>query len=352
MRPFLAGPTGLGTSACRIRPSLGAAAPVGPGSFTIPELRCPPPVRIDTALAEEVDERLLAWAEQVGIYPGCLDRLRAADFGLMAMLGYPDTDDPERLLAPAKCAATIWAVDDFYCDDADLGAVPELLGSRLAIAAALVEEIRLPLRYAPALEQTARGDPLLVALRGAVEHMGRFATPTQLARSCHALFSVFLSFGQEGSWRLTGRIPPVWEYLQNRQANSYLPFLSCVDTVTGYEVAAEIYADSYVRSAVQAAALASTLVNDLYSIPLEDRTAGQDFNLPIVIAAEENCSLQEAVDRTAAIHDELMLRYEAEAAALSVTGPPELRRYLTGVMAWMAGAREWHRRSPRYRDSG
>ncbi len=39
-------------------------------------LFCPGPVRDDPALGREVNDRLVDWAEQVGICPGRLDRLR------------------------------------------------------------------------------------------------------------------------------------------------------------------------------------------------------------------------------------------------------------------------------------
>ena len=43
--------------------------------------------------------------------------MRAANFGRLIMLAHPDTDDPDRLLAAAKCALAEWSVDDHYCDD-------------------------------------------------------------------------------------------------------------------------------------------------------------------------------------------------------------------------------------------
>ncbi|MDJ0347310.1 hypothetical protein QMK19_37260 [Streptomyces sp. H10-C2] len=90
----------------------------------MPELYCPEPVRDDAALGEEINERLVAWAAQVGIHAGQLDGLRAADFGRLIMLIYPGTDDPDRLLATGTCVLAAWAVDDYYCDDESAGAAP------------------------------------------------------------------------------------------------------------------------------------------------------------------------------------------------------------------------------------
>ncbi|MEU1624215.1 hypothetical protein ABZ746_02490 [Streptomyces sp. NPDC020096] len=106
-RRLIAGPAGLGTSAARLAvPSATGAAvdgrgpkvrqlPDGPtgwgataprprtgrpakGTSAVHELYCPPPLRDDPALGDEVNDRLVHWAEDVGIYAGRLESLRAA----------------------------------------------------------------------------------------------------------------------------------------------------------------------------------------------------------------------------------------------------------------------------------
>lgn len=345
------GPTGLGTAAARIAPQPAApqpaAAPPAAGA-SVPELYCPPALRDDPALGKEVNERLVAWADEVGIYQGRLDDLRAAGFGRLLMLTHPDTDDPDRLLAAAKCGLAEWAADDHYCDDESAGADPRLLGPRLCVANAAVDPAHLPLRYAPELERALRADPVLTALRSALEHLDRYATPAQTGRFCHEISGLFAGFNAEAGWRTTGRRPPVWEYLVNRQCNSFLPMLALIDAIGGYEVSAAEYYDPRVRRAFSMACSAATLVNDLYSMARESAGPGLEFNLPTVIAAEEKCSLQEAVRRSVLLHDELVHTFEAEAAVLAVTGSPALGRFLAGAWAWLGGNREWHSKSARY----
>ncbi|MGP3949769.1 terpene synthase family protein [Streptomyces sp. 7N604] len=129
---------------------------------------------------------------------------------------------------------------------------------------------------------------------------------------------------------------------------SRMPASAVIDPVGGYELPAAEYADPRVRRAVTVAGTASTLVNDLYSLTKEHQASGLDFNLPTVIAAEEKCSLREAVERSVRIHDELVRAFDAEAAAIAFTGSPALRRFLSGVWAWLGGNREWHAGSARY----
>lgn len=340
------GATGLGTSAARIVPHREAAPPAG--SAAVPELYAPPPVRDDPALGAEVNDRLVAWAAEIGIYPGQLDKVRAADFGRLIMLTHPDSNDPDRLLAAAKCALAEWAVDDHYVDDEAVGAAPDQLGVRLALAHAVVDPVQLPVGHVPDFEKEVARDPVLIALRDSLDNLTHYATSAQVARLRRELGVMFVAYNQEGSWRTARRLPPVWEYLVHRHENSFLPCMVLIDTVGGYVLPTAEFTDPRVRRAFTMAGTSSVIVNDLYSMAKEQQTSGQNYNLPTLISIEERCSLREAVDRTVRIHDELVHTFEAEAAALSLVGSPMLQRFLAGTWAWLGGGREWHSTTERY----
>ncbi|MGP4046646.1 family 2 encapsulin nanocompartment cargo protein terpene cyclase [Streptomyces sp. 2A115] len=348
---LLSGPTGLGTSASRAlqepsEPQKPASTPApNPAAANGPVIYCPPAVRDDPALGTEVNERLVEWAEECGIYPGQLDRVRSCDFGRLIMLAHPDSDDPDVLLAAAKCALSEWSVDDHYVDGEVEEARHDLLGQRLAIAHSVIDQAHLPLRYAPELEEVVRKDPVAVALRSGLDNLAKYATTTQVRRLRHELAIMFVAYNQEAVWHTAEMTPPVWEFLMHRHENSFVPCIVLTDVVGGYELPAAEFADPRVRRALTMAGTASVVVNDLYSMGKEDPT---DLSLPRVIAAEENCSLEEAVERTVLIHDELMHTYEAEAAALAAAGSPQLGRFLAGVWNWVGGSREWHASSARY----
>ncbi|AYF76175.1 hypothetical protein D7D52_22670 [Nocardia yunnanensis] len=372
-RRFANGPTGIGTaSASRPggipvrsapvtsappRGEIGATRPGTSGS-AIPTLYCPPPVRDDPALAATVNAGIIAWAERIGLYEGRLEELHRADFGRLIMLAHPDCDDADRLLAVAKCAVSEWSVDDYYCEEdaSDLApdgsrSSPEAeLGPRLELAAAAMDPVHLPPRYQVRVEQAMQADPILRAFRTSFEHLSHFATPAQVARLRSEIAGWFIALGAEAGWRQAGRMPPVWEYLLNRQPHSFLPCMAPIDAVGGYELPAAEYTDPRVRRVVTTAALAAQMVNDLYSMAREDLSNGREFNLPTVLAAEENCSRRAAVQATAEVHDELVHRFEAEAGLLAASGSPQLRRFLTGLWSWMGGNRAWHADSRRYRD--
>ncbi|TDC48288.1 Camphene synthase [Micromonospora sp. KC207] len=341
----LNGPSGLGTAALRISPpSVPAAVPPAPDRGR-PELFCPGPVRDDPALGEEVNDRVVEWAEQVGIYPGRLDRLRAGNFGRLIMLAHPATSDPDRLLAATKCVVAEWAADDYMVDEVSLGADPTIVGSRLAKLHVIVDPARLPARYAPQLDQYRREEPIATAFRSAMQHLSRYVSVPQLARFQHQMSILFVAWNQEADWHVNRRTPPVWEYLVQRHLNSYLPPMILVDAVAGYELSPEEFFHPLVRRAFTTAGLAAVLLNDIYSGAQESDT---DFNLPRVIAAEHNCALEEGITRTVEIHNELMHEFVADAVTLSLTGSPMLRRFLADTWAWLGGSREWHATTARY----
>jgi 2-methylisoborneol synthase len=349
---LLAGPTGLGTSSLRLgspppsqepaEPS--AAEPGKSATLHVPPLYCPDAVRDDPALGEEVNERLVAWAEEVGIFQGRLERLRSHNFGRLFMLAHPGCDDADRLLIAARCGLAEWSVDDHWVDEGE-DTDPQLLGVRLAMAHAVVDPVRLPPAYMAHFEKVVQDEPVLRAFRSALGYLNTIASPTQVARLRHELAVMFVGYGQEAEWRASGRWPAVWEYLLHRYENAFYPCMVLIDPVDGYELPAHEFADQRVRRVYLYAGVANVLLNDLYSMHKEDPT---DTNLPTVIAAEENCSLQEAIYRAAAIHDEMMHTVEAECAVLAELGSPQLARYVNGVWNWMGGSKEWHATSPRY----
>ncbi len=349
---IVVGPTGLGTAAARAflpvveRKVAGAAVVEEPvGDDSMPAIFCPGAVRDDPALGEEVDRQLVEWAEQVGIYPGQLDRVRAASFGRLMMLTHPATDDPDRLLAAAKCVLAEWATDDHFLDEESLGADADLIGSRLGVTYAAIDPADLPVHYAVHLDQALTDEPVAVAYRSAFEHLARYASPTQVARLRHELAVMFMAYNHEAAWRRTGRTPAVWEYLTHRAENSFLPPMVLVDPVAGYELPAFEFADRRVRRCFALAGTASVILNDLYSMGKESDT---DFDLPKVIANEEHCSQREAIERTVRIHNELMQTFVAEATVISQFGSLQLRRFLTDIWAWLGGSREWHSTTNRY----
>lgn len=316
--------------------------------WAVPALYGLAPFRNNAALADEVDDRLMPWIEQVGIFPGRHDKVRAMGFGRFAMLCHTDTDEPDRLLLAAQCFAALFAVDDYYCDDERTGSEPRMVGPRLSLALAALEPVYLSARFRPGLEQALSGDPVLVALRAYLRRVETFATAAQVARVRHEIIAMFVTMTAEAAWRIEGLTPALWEYLAQRQINSFLPCLSLIDIIGGYELPANEYSAPEVRRVTALAASATIIANDLFSALKEQQAGIGDFNLPLLLIQEQGCSPAQAMAQSAAVHDDIMHLYEAAERAVLPHASQLLQRYLRGLKSWLAGNVEWHRSSGRY----
>jgi len=321
------------------------------GAVEVPPLHSPAPDRVDESLGQHVNDLLIAWVGRLGTFASPPDHVFVGDYGRFAMLVHPDTDDPDRLLLAAQCMAALFAVDDYYCDDERSGAVPALLGPRLGLAQSALDPAHLVGPHAAELENALRADPVLVGLRSYIEHVAVYASPAQLARVRHETVAMFLTMTEEAAWRAAGEVPSVWKYLAHRQPNSFLPCMTLIDVIGGYELPAAVYADPAVRRATTLAGSATIIANDLYSMAKEGIPEIGDFNLPTVVAAERGCPLQEAVEISVRIHDDVVRAFEDAGQQLLRRASPELARFLAGLRGWIGGSREWHARSGRYRSA-
>src|SRR5262249_10602925 len=201
----------------------------------------------------------------------------------------------------------------------------------------------------PPLEEAIASERVLVALRSGIEHLARYATPSQVQRTCYATFAMFVSWNAYAAWRHTGSYPPAWEYLAARQHDSFYTSMTLVDPVGGYEVAANLYYDPQVRRALMQAGSAAVMVNDLHSVARDAADERPVCNMVLQIAAEQDVSIDEATAITVGVHNDFVRGFEATHRNLRSVPSLELQQFLRGVRAWMGGGFEWHATNPRYR---
>jgi 2-methylisoborneol synthase len=350
-----AGPSGLGTSAARLARELTLASAPGPaylerpwGDGTAPPLYVPAVERVDDALAAEVDDRLVLWAKDCGFTDDEADLMRRAGFGRLAMLTHTDTDDPDRLLIAAQLNGAWWAADDLYADDSEMGATPTELPPRLTLVMATMDPVAPAGEFSLPLDEALRSDPVLVALNSGIEHLTRHASPAQVQRACYATFAMFVSWNSYAAWRFTGTYPPAWEYLAARQHDSFYTSMTLIDAVGGYELDANLYYEPRVRRALMQAGTASVMVNDLVSAAKDAADDKPVCNMVLQIAADRQCSVEEAIAITVDLHNNLVRDFEATHRSLLPVPSPQLQRFLHGMRAWMGGGFEWHTTNPRY----
>ncbi|UFS95973.1 family 2 encapsulin nanocompartment cargo protein terpene cyclase [Nocardia huaxiensis] len=310
---------------------------------------CPPAARVDDRLAEEVDNRLAAWAESIGFTPDELAKLRNTGYGRLVMLTHTDSDDPDRLLVAAQMNTAWWMADDYYADDSALGADPTRLPQRLTMAMAALDPLPDAGEFSEPLDDLLHEDKVLRAFGSAVSHLRRHATPAQVQRACYSTFTMFVSWTAYAAWRHGGETPPAWEYLAARQHDTFYTSMTLIDPVAGYEVPANLFYDERVRRAAFRAGTASVLINDLLSVKKDSADETPVCNIVLQIAADRGCSIAQATEITVALHNRMVHEFEADHHALQAIPSPELHLYLHGLRNWMGGSFEWHNTNPRYK---
>jgi len=363
------GPKGMGTSAARLVDQLtrvvraGDLDPPAPpvesgdpayaerawGDRSASPLYCPVTERINEPLGEEVNERLVAWAQECGFDEDKVKQIRKGQFGRLVMLAHPDCEDPDRLTIAAKLNAAWWTADDYYADDTSLGAIPEQLPPRLMLAMAAMDPLSPAGEFSVPLEETLATDVVLVALRSATNYLARYATPAQVQRICYSTFAMFVSWTAYAAWRHTGAYPPAWKYLAARQHDSFYTSMTVIDVCGGYEVPANLYYEPRVRRAAFHAGTASVLLNDLYSVSKDLEDEKPPCNMVLQVAADRDCSIQEATEVTVKLHNDMVRNFEAIHRSVMAVPNVELQRFMRGLRSWMGGGFEWHDSNPRYK---
>ncbi|MCW3122063.1 MAG: Pentalenene synthase [Flavipsychrobacter sp.] len=337
------GPRGLGTKNTNI-----AALLNRPAQESDTELRHRPPYRDDAALGEELNERILVWAERLGLYGGHLDYLKKCNFGRYVMLTYAFAEDRERLFLACQANVSLFGVDDYFVDDKRVGVTSEMVGRNLAFCMSAVDEPYLTPRYNEDTIKGLNAHPVLASLREYIANAEKLGTPQQVGRLRHEDMTLFMGMCQEASWRMNKMIAPTWEYLGGRQMNSLLTCIAMIDIVEAYELPANIYYLPKVRLVTKVASLITVMVNDLVSSKKEEEAGLMQFGIREAIQKEEGCSFEEAHRLGVRLHNDLLRIFEDESAKLMVYATPELRRYLIGLDAWIAGSHRWHFTSDRY----
>ncbi|MGW8378223.1 family 2 encapsulin nanocompartment cargo protein terpene cyclase [Streptomyces sp. ODS28] len=321
-------------------PAAGTTAGQGhpiPGLYYHP-IAEPDPVRV-----AEVDSRIKAWAvHEVRAYPPeWEDQFDGFAVGRYMVACHPDAPSVDHLMLAARLMVAENAVDDCYCEDH--GGSPIGLGSRLLLAHTALDPFHTTREYEPPWLESLESDAPRRAYRSAMDYFLQYATASQADRYRHDMARLHLGYLAEAAWAQEEAVPEVWEYLAMRQFNNFRPCPTITDTCGGYELQADLHARPAMQRVIALASNATTIVNDLYSYTKELKSPGLHLNLPVVLAEREGLSERDAYLKGIEVHNELMHRFEDEAAALAAAFPvPTVLRFLRGVAAWVDGNHYWH----------
>jgi Terpene synthase family 2, C-terminal metal binding len=115
----------------------------------------------------------------------------------------------------------------------------------------------------------------------------------------------------------------------------------------GYELHANLFCEPRFHRALMQAGTAAVLVNDLHSVAREAADELPDSNVVLLIAAEDNCSIREATERTVHLHNEFVRGVRGRPAATRgrrAGGAPAIP---AGCAGMDGGGFEWHSASNR-----
>ncbi|PRX44940.1 2-methylisoborneol synthase [Prauserella shujinwangii] len=313
----------------------------------VPPLACPFPLEVDEAAAAETDEKITKWIDGVGILQGQRNELNGFRLGTFAALVHPRSASRDHLFFAAQNIATLFAIDDHFCDEEVEGAVPELTAARLAGVLPALENPRT-LSRSLLVQEAPQTDPVTSGIRETVAHAARLGSTAQVGRLRREYLAMCLAMAGESAFRLAGRTPTTSDYVIQRPYNGAMACLAVADIVGGYEVSANEYDTPQVRALTLAASSLILHANDLYSAAKESVTHGVGTNLPELLAADRGGTLQQGMLEVARLHNRQMDNYLVLEAEVAKNASPGLTRYLLDLRSWIRGSLEWHALTGRY----
>lgn len=367
--PVLGGPTGLGTSAARIVPSLLASAPQRlrhfshvpfqpAGHIQRPELHMPFPAKLSPHL-NQARENLVDWAHRVGILAeGVWDeeKIRAFDLPLCAAGIHPEAT-PEQLDITSGWLAWGTYGDDYY---------PIVFHRGADIPAAKATNARLG-EFMPGTDDEREGMPVPVTgLEASLADLwARTAEPMSVP--ARRVFKTAITDMTEAwVWELANQaanhIPDPVDYVEMRRATFGSDLtMSLARLARAEAIPPEIYDSRPVKAMEHAAQDYACWLNDVFSYQKEIEFEGEIHNSALVVANFLDVSDSEGMRIVGELLKARMDTFRhvseqdlpalAEEAGLDETARAALDGYVTDLQNWLSGILAWHQGCHRYSEA-
>lgn len=358
----IAVPSGLGTSATRVKLSTGriglqvrmrsfahvAYLPVGP--IERPAFYQPFPVRFHPRL-DSARRTLVEWSRRMGIVHNIAGmcvwderELEDYDFALCAAACQPDGTEAELELTSAWFTWATYADDYFplvYARARDLS------GAKVYIAG-LSAFMPLDCGATP-----PPSDPVECAL---ADLWHRTASP--LAPAARARFRLLVQ-GMLDSWvwelvnHIENRIPDPVDYIEMRRQTFGAEFgMSLAQLSLDPEVPQEIFKTRTLRALINSAADGISLINDIVSYRKEIEVEGELNNCVLVVKQFMGLTSQQAINTVSDISAARIRQFEyvrkgelptlIEQFKLSNRARDSVLKYVESIQNWIAGVAHWH----------
>jgi len=363
----LGGPTGLGTSAARIVPSIVLTAPQRIRAFTHvpyqvtgplprPDFAMPFTLRLslhlDTARRHNVD-----WSHRMGILAeGVWDEhmLARFDLALCAAGIYPDATPDELDLSTGWLTWGTYG-DDFY---------PVTFGRARDLVAAKAYTARLT-QFMPSQPDDTAPVPVTALERGLADLWSRTAGPMPV-EARHAFRAAIVDMLESWSWELANqfqnRIPDPVDYIEMRRKTFGSDLTSSLSRLSQSQtVPPEVYRSRPIQEMENAAADYACLLNDVFSYQKEIQFEGEIHNGVLVVQNFLDCDRDHALGIVSDLMTSRMRQFQHIVATdlpvlfgnldLDQQARETLLGYARHLENWLAGILNWHEGCRRYDES-
>lgn len=294
----------------------------------------------ENSAARDVFAASVQWMQEHALLTGERRQwLEKCDIGALLGLTNPQVD--RRLLRLAgDWYVWLYAFDDGVCDEALTGAQAW-------------DMAHLTLRLKRSVTGGAPGDGpednYARALSDLRLRIAEHATPAQLVRWTEAVRDYLNGQLWETTYRATGRIPAVDDYITMREsASGCLSCFALLPVLNRYHLPEEVRAHPDVEQLSRSANRIIAWDNDLFSYLKELGDHSAVANLITAVARERRCDIAAAITYARKQRDgELATFLRAEkrvARHLGVEG----RYYIADLKNWVSGSLEFHRTSRRF----
>lgn len=310
-------------------------------SLTLPTLFCPFPSAVNRH-ADAVHQDTLAWAKHFNLITttAAYQRFSAAQFGWLAARAYPDALR-EELQIVSDWNTWLFMLDD-QCDEGGIGKQPDQLAQLFASFVVLLQ----------GGDDSVSKIPLAQALVNLRQRLSQKATAAWMLRFIASTQDYFAACHWEATNRAHRIVPDVASYIAMRPLSGGLNTdVDLIDITERINLPPEVRTHPTIQALTLMANNVVCWSNDIFSLEKEMQR-GDVHNLVLVLRHADHLTLQEAIDRAAAMHDAEVRAFIELAAMLPSFDPAinaDLSRYVSILRSWMRGNLDWSHATGRYR---
>lgn len=309
--------------------------------YTIPGLYCPFPVAIHP-LVNEIEDHTNQWVldfELIGSHE-TLVTFRESRFGHFIGRSFPHADFI-RISAWSDLNALLFIVDDQIDAEGLIKDKASFFAFEERFIEVLVRRERCSIQ---------KDGNVLAALSDFWRRIVRCSGPRwqqQFIKSIRAMFD-------GGMWQfehvMSGQLPRLEEYMKVRQyfGAAHLS-TDALEGIAGICMVEEVYMDPLVFRLTEICRNTICFSNDLFSLAKEREEPGNgaEFNLVMILKHKYDLSIEEAIQKAAAVHDGLVCEFlELAPTVYRYDGPTNalLKTYVDALGILMRGNIEWSTR--------